>query len=524
MRIRDYDIIGFGDEVPGVLALVSAAREFRRRQGRHPRTLLLIMGSAHYGIGGHLVRGRLAYLDRSHIAPALRRAHGLPTFGEPAAIYTEFLQRSGVRQIALDPGHASYALQQMLSEVRADILSLARIAKVHKEGNRITGIELARGELYRGRQFIDSTVNAELAKHAGARRWQGFGTFGLPDSELPVGFVFETRGITIGQLQWFEEQFLKRFANTSDRAAQEYLRVAAGGDPQLAQSLRDRLVDGSGRLRTMYVGPDFADVRAPALSIAYQSFRGKKLDLQTSLTILDQPNIAILGRDRLSWNALLHYTSGREAEDLASNAAQPTPDMREEMAQVERWLRSIGANFVTPAQELYIRHAGNVIDVVQPLSGAQMLAGGLPADEALGTFAYYFDVRGGIRGIGSKALAAGFQSVSFGLPTFNYGIRHAQLYSVPNLAVVSPGSGFTGFASSAGRIVEFNVGVGQGIGIAAAIALEQNRDLSTVTNQEIRAVLQATNRLPKRYGQGSAEATKLASFESTLAPGEAAIA
>ncbi|NJL01591.1 MAG: FAD-dependent oxidoreductase [Spirulinaceae cyanobacterium SM2_1_0] len=524
MLTRDYDIIGFGDEVPGVLALVSAAREFQRRQGRYPRTLLLIMGSAHYGIGGHLVRGRLAYLDRSHLAPALRRAHGLSTFGEPATIYSEFLQRAGVRQIALDPGHASYALRQMLSEVKADILSLARIATVYKDGDRLETIELARGERYRAQQFIDSTVNAELAKHAGARRWQGFGTFGLPESELPVSLVFETHGITIGQLQWFEQQFLKRFANLNDRVAQGYLRVAAGNDQQLEQTLRDRLVDDNGRLRTMYVGPDFADVRAPALSIAYQSFRGKKLDLQSSLTILDQPNIAILGRDRLSWNALLHYTSGQEAEALASNAAQPSADILEEMRHVERWLRSIGASFVTPARELYIRHAGNVIDVVQPLSGAQMLAGGIPAAEALGSFAYYFDVRGGIRGIGSKALELGFASVSFGLPTFNYGIRHAQLTTVPNLAVISPGSGFTGFASSAGRIVEFNVGVGQGIGIAAAIALEQNRNLATVTNLEVRAVLEATDRLPKIYGQGNQESAVLANFERALAPGASVIA
>ncbi len=524
MRIRDYDIIGFGDEVPGVLALVAAGREFRRRQGRYPRLLLLLMGSAHYGLGGHLVRGRLSYLDRSHVATSLRTQHQLPTFGDPAAIYTEFLQRAGVRQIALDPGHGSFALQQMLSEVGADILSLARIAKVHKEGDRLTGIELVRGELYRARQFIDSTVNAELAKHAGARRWQGFGTFGLPDSELPVSLVFETQGITIGQLQWFEEQFLRRFANPQDREAQNYLRVAAGRDDQLEKSLRSRLTEGNGRLRTMYVGPDFADVRAPGLSIAYQSFRGKKLDLQSSLTILDQPNIAILGRDRLSWNALLHYATGSEAEALASNAAQPSPPILEEMRQVERWLRSIGASTVMPAKELYIRHAGNVIDVVQPFSGAQMLAGGLPESEALGSFAYHFDVRGGIRGIGSKALELGFNSVSFGLPTFNYGIRHAQLRTVPNLAVVSPGSGFTGLASSAGRIVEFNVGVGQGIGIAAAIALEQNRPLASVTNQEVRAVLQATNRLPKLYGQGSQESSLLARFEQALATGGGAIA
>ncbi|HEY9655507.1 MAG TPA: hypothetical protein V6C50_08435, partial [Crinalium sp.] len=91
-----YDVIGFGDEVPGVLALVSAAREYRRRTGKALRTLLMFKGNSLEGVGGHLVRGGLAYLDRCTIPANIRQAYQLPTFGEPSAIYQEFLQRSGV--------------------------------------------------------------------------------------------------------------------------------------------------------------------------------------------------------------------------------------------------------------------------------------------------------------------------------------------------------------------------------------------------------------------------------------------
>ena len=42
---RTYDIICFGDEVPGLLAIVSAAREFRRRTGKNPRTLVMFKGN-----------------------------------------------------------------------------------------------------------------------------------------------------------------------------------------------------------------------------------------------------------------------------------------------------------------------------------------------------------------------------------------------------------------------------------------------------------------------------------------------
>ena len=66
---RSYDVIGFGDEVPGVLALVSAAREYRRCTGKALRTLLMFKGNSQEGVGGHLVRGGLAYLDRCSLPP-----------------------------------------------------------------------------------------------------------------------------------------------------------------------------------------------------------------------------------------------------------------------------------------------------------------------------------------------------------------------------------------------------------------------------------------------------------------------
>jgi hypothetical protein len=147
-----------------------------------------------------------------------------------------------------------------------------------------------------------------------------------------------------------------------------------------------------------------------------------------------------------------------------------------------------------------------------------MLKGGVSPQEALGTFAYHFDVRGGIPGIGIKASEKGFTSVSFPPPTFNIGIRHAQIQDVPNLAVVSPASGFKGFAPAAGRIVEFNSAVGQGLGIAAIIALLSGKNLADVTNLEVRKVLVETGQIPRVFGVAKAvEAAKLEQFETAIA-------
>ena len=515
---RSYDLIGFGDEVPGILSLVAAAREFRRRSGKLPRSLLMFKGNSQLGVGGLLVRGGLAYLDRANIPADVKQSLGLPTFGEASALYREFLQRSQVNQIALDPRLADPALRQMLSEANVDLLSRVEVKSVLRDGQILAGIRLANGEMYLGKQFIDSTVNAELAQMAGVRKLQGFGTFGLPESELPVTLVFETEGLKVDRLKQIELDYLKRLTNPNDIEAQRYIQIAAGGDSRLADQLRQGFRDDRGNLNTMFVGADHIDLRCRALPIVYHAFRGKKMVLQESGMILDQANIAVLPGGRLSWNALLCYVTGSQAEALARNGAKPTAEMMQEIDFLDRFFKSLGATAVRPAAELYIRHAGNITGVVEPLSGAKMLAGAIPATEALGTFGYPLDVRGGITGLGNRAVKAGISSISFHTPPlFNVGIQHALVQAIPNLAIVSPGSGFDGYACAAGRIVEFNVAVGQGVGIAASLALLSGRNLATIANLEVRQVLEQTGQLPRIYGRSyMSEAIRLQEFEKIL--------
>lgn len=514
---RNYDIIGYGDEVPGILAVVSAAREYRRRTSRYPSVLLMSKGPGPQGIGGHLVRGRLAYLDRSQLPLSLRQRLNLPTFGEPPTLYRELLNSAGVQTVALDPTQASQTLETMRRQAGVDLLTSVNLETCLKQGNKITGIALKRGETYRAKQFIDATVNAELAQAAGAGIFPGFATFGLPDSELSVTLVFETQGLSPARLKQVEDIYLRRFTNLSDREAQNWLQAAAGFDNNLATQLRQDMRGTNGVIKGMFEGNDYIDVRAPALSVAYHSFRGKPFSLSKSGSLLDKANIAKLSRNRLVWNALLFDVNASQANALALNNAQPTEAMLEEMNFVEQWFRSLGATAVTPASELYIRHAGNISKAVTPLSGTQMLKGGVPTDEGLGTFGYGFDIRGGIQGLGERANSQGFSSLSFGQPIFNIGIGHALLKDVPNLAVVSPASGFEGFAASAGRIVEHNAGVGQGVGIAAVIALLENRELAEITNAQVQRVMALTNKLPRLYGQTiPREVAKLEAFEMAL--------
>ncbi|HEY9639135.1 MAG TPA: FAD-dependent oxidoreductase [Coleofasciculaceae cyanobacterium] len=514
---RSYDFIGFGDEVPGILALISAAREYRRRIGSYPKSVVMLRGNAQDGIGGHIVRGRLAYLDRSCIPPTTRQSEYLGDFGDPPAIYKEFLQRAGVVKVAIDPGNANMALRQMMSEAGVDILSNAKIDAVLKDGQKIAGLQLSRGETFLGKQFIDSTVNAELAQRAGVKKLPGFASLGLPNSELSVTLVFETQGLSPQTLQAIELSYLKRLNNPADAEAQQWLNIAAGSDASLAQMLRNSLTRAYGQLNTLDIGTDYIDVYSRALSIAYHSFRGTKHYLPESKAILDNPNIAVLPGNRLFWNALLFFVDATQAEVLARNGAKPTAEMLKEFGWIEKWLKSLGATSVKVAPELYIRHAGNIVGAVEPLSGAQMIAGGVSANQALGTFGYMFDTRGGIVGLWQRATNVGVKKFAFKAPLLNVGMRHALIKNVPNLAVISPASGFEGSASAVGRIVEFNVAVGQGVGIAAAIALLNNRNLSEITNEEVRNVLAQTGKLSKTYGKyDPAETSSMSDFEKRM--------
>ncbi|MEA5593871.1 FAD-dependent oxidoreductase [Rivularia sp. UHCC 0363] len=249
--VKEYDIICFGDEVSGVLSLVCASREYYRRTGKYPRSLLLFKGNSQLGIGGHLVRGGLSYLDRSAVPISIRQQYDLDTFGDSPAIYQEFLQRSGVYQIALNPQDANITLRQMLQEIRADILSNAEIKSVIKDGKKITGIKLTRSETYTAKQFIDCTVNAELAQFAGVKKLKGFETFGLPDSELSVTLTFETKGLTVDKLKRIEYEYLEGFTDTANTQFQNLINIAAGNNAEFADYLRKNLIDENENLKTM---------------------------------------------------------------------------------------------------------------------------------------------------------------------------------------------------------------------------------------------------------------------------------
>ncbi|MGF1480024.1 MAG: FAD-dependent oxidoreductase [Cyanophyceae cyanobacterium] len=492
---RQYDVIVFGDEVPGVMTAVKVKRELEQKTGT-AKVALITEGDTDKGIGGHLVRGGLAYLDRNQSPPGLREELG--TFGATSQLYQEFLDVTGTDAVALDRFRAAQAFNYLFWKEQIALIDDVELETVATANQFVCSLTTSHHGSFVASQFIDATQGGKLAEISGVEMAMGFAQLGLPDSSLSVGWVFEAYG-SIEQLKQIEAELIERFLDNNDRQAQNWLATATGNDPDQLAYFERSLTNRYGQPATLYqVTPDSADVRSLALSAGYHGCVGTLFNLRKTPAVLDRANVAVLS-DRLSINALLFDVSATQARELSHNGSQPTAQMREIADQVATCFQRLGFQRIEFMDELYIRNVGQIAASLDDLTATKMADGGVPAAEALGTFAYHFDFRGGIAGLDEKMADAGIHDIdTFLMPIFNYGFRHTLPVEYQNLAVLGPASGFGGLGTTAGRIVEFNISVGEGLAIAAAIAIAEGRSLHTVTNQEVKQALGYT---PRIYGR-----------------------
>lgn len=508
-NVKAYDVIVFGDQVPGVMTAIQVKRELRKRN-QSARVALITEGDTTEGIGGHLVRGGLGYLDRNQVPPDMRSKLG--NFAAASPLYKEFLNITGTQTIALDRFKADTAFKRTLAQEKVDVIGKVKLQSVTTTAKTVCSLTTTSNGTFAARQFVDATQGGKFAKTAGVKLLPGFAALGLPDSSLSVGLVFETYGLTIEQLRQLEAKLIRRLQNSNDSVAQTWLKIASGDDQEHRQAILATLATSSGEPATLYQStPDSADVRSLAFSTAFHG--GTNSTILSAKETLDRANIAVL-RDRLSFNAVLFYVDAKSAIALSDGGAKPEAYMLEFATNVQTFFRGLGANRVEIMSELYIRSTDQIANPVEELSSTRMTQGGVPADEALGTFSYHLDVRGGIKGLGARAATAGIKSIDFHyMPTFNYGFRHTLPKDRENLAVLSPASGFGGLGEAAGRIVEFNVSVGEGLAIAVAKAIVEKRSLHTIQNREVR---QAIGYTPTIYGRSTESFHTVFLLEKTL--------
>ncbi len=508
-QVQNYDVIVFGDEIPGVMTALHLSHQI---QGG--RIALVTEADLSKGLGGHLVRGGLAYLDRNQVPADVRRQLRIDRFEPSSQLYAEFLKLTETKEIALDRYRATQVLSQALQRARVEVIDKVQVLSVQTNATQVQSFLTAKHGLFTAKYFVDCTQGGKLATMAGVRFYQGFDSLGLPNSSLALGLVIEVYGLNINQLRDSESRMIQRFLDSKDAEAQKWMEVATGGDPDLRRSIFNSWMSNN-KILPLYQGTiDSADVRSSALGAAFHGMNGLVYDLRKAKMLLDRANIAIFA-DHLSLNSLLFYADGKTSRELSFNGGKPTLEMLNVANKVANFYKSLGAKEVRIMDELYIRSAGAIAKSMDDLTATKMARGGVSTAEALGTFTYHLDVRGGITGMGLRALKLGIPKLNLHvhMPTFNYGFRHTLPVERDNLSVLSPASGFGGLGIAAGRIVEFNISVGEGLAIAVAKALREDRSLHSITNQEVRQNLSFP---PLVYGRPSPNYENIKYIETVL--------
>ena len=466
---RRFDVIVVGDEPAGVMTALELHRQLRDLAGvRHPRIALLHNDALDAPIGGTISRSGLAYLDRNQVPADLRSGHAL--FAPSSALYRRFLHLSGVRMIAVDPTRAARSFTRALKATGIPVLPDAQLRGVTLERRRLCSLESARYGSLGAAYVVDASLGADLAHQAGVPFISGLGPPGLTRDSIALGWVFEVYGLPLEAVREAEASLTERILDPQDDEAQRWLALwpEYRGRAARHQLLAD-LLDPLGRPLLAYGATvDSADQQSPVFAIAFHGQSGIQPRSPRWSVRLDPANIALLP-GRLSFNALIFHNDAAQNRLVLAGHGRPLPWMQTAAIAVTRFFRRLGASRVVWMPELYIRSADEIAHPLQPLSASLMARGGVPAAEALGTFTYPLDFRGGLS-----------RFVPPARPTFNFSYRHTLPRELANLAVLGPAAGYGGLGEGAGRIIELNISVGQGLATAIALAWPQQLPLAAV--------------------------------------------
>ncbi len=458
-----YDVIVYGDELPGVCAAIWA----KKALGSDSKVVLVRPNASDALLGGLLTRGGLAYLDFDKTP----RWYDQPY----SQCFIEFLDKAEVVASCVHPVRGDRAIREMLAEAGVLLLSNAPLRPVVTEGRIEYAQVLGYNSRLKADSFIDATQNAELAVAAGMPYYRGYESQSpeLATSTLATSIVPIVKGLTIEELRSIEAKIHNDFPLTEQIVDSIY----AEEDPQTAGFWL------SGFLQPLYQSyEDGYYFKSIAIGAAYHLDRGQPFSLEGFFW--DKANVCELDDEMLSWNGFLFKYDVDSVMDIEEKGYQLTPEMVEEMAHVEEWLQRHTDNpnveSIFPP-EVYVRHSISVRDVVDPLSGQEILDGGTLPEQSIGTFSYDFDFRGGVDGLSIPIPP---------LPQYNFGIEHGLAKNIDNLAVTGRSAGYEGIAVSVGRINTVNVYHGQALGVAAALAKNTGVSLNSIRSAEVRQTLE----------------------------------
>ena len=473
---KNFDIVIYGDELQGICAAIWA----KKTLGSTSKVVLIRSNSDNQPLGGLLTRSGLAYLDYDKTPGWQYRPY--------SQCFVNFLKKAKVVEACVAPELAAKAMKEMLEAAGIVVISNAPITP-YVENKNIKFVQINHTNIrIKSAVFIDTTQDAELARKAGVPYTLGFASQNpkLRDETIATSIVPTVTGLSIYELQKLEAKILY------DRQLMTKIKTKI----QTEQAPVDaKFTLTKFRLPTIKTYQDGYINRSIALGGAYHLHRKHSFNLDLSpLFLFDKLNICRLSQRELSLNGFLFKYDTQKVRQIELNQFKPTQEMITEMNELEAWLRKMSGKDVKVVMpsEVYIRHSLNITDVVDPLTGKEILQGGTSAENSIGTFSYEFDFRGGIKDLGISYLPR---------PRYNFGIESALAKNVNNLAVVGRSSGYVGIAVAVSRIQTMSIYQGQAIGVAAAIANQKAVPLNQITSAEVRQKLEnLTGRQTKLRG------------------------
>ncbi len=475
-----FDLIVVGDEVESIITAVSAARcGLRVAVVRRSKSIL----------GGLSTRGGLNYMDIT------------PEYKSP--LFSEFLKKASVKRVALDASQGHQVLQNMLSDSNVTLISGAEAFAHYNElesGWELSFEDSSQTQI-QAPILIDATPDADVARQLERPYTVGLGhIFGPTHNFLGVSPVFRMAGLDRHELINFERSLRERL---------NMFHLLEQALPHHPVALRRELLE-----RPVYSPDDmdYIDILNPIIGIAFHHWRqdqktkNQKTSRITSYSdaqiTIDGFNTARLSDDTLGFNglvmrindfdALLAYSQGSPHWPEALTGA--LNDFCQFLQAEGGFVKAEAIQLILP-EELYVRQTLNM-HAQEMMTAEKAIRGGVSADDAIGTFSYWLD----LRGITFTEFFPNHRPLP--KPVFNVGLgvcfphnpNHSQ--HLKHFAFVGRSAGYSPIGQGACRIVQHNAMLGEALGICAALAFKSRQALHQIDAQSIRSIIEERSKNP----------------------------
>ena len=465
---HDVHIVVLGDELESLLTAISIAQHTEKS------TAVAVLRQSNGLLGGLSTRGALSYMDLT------------PEFMSPQL--GAFLKQAGLKRVALHAETADAMLHQLLKHHNIELFSdVGKLFPVLNQAtHHLTGVCTKLGEkfvTFPADFIVDATPDLNFSRTCGVPYIKGLGgVFGSTEPELNtlgVSPVFRIDGITYEQLQTFEAIL------RADEKTPNLLKTLC---PWMTEEQREDLL-----VRPTYAPAesDYVDVLNPIIGLHFhQWYYGESVPYELASFWIDGANVSRLSDGTLGFNGLIGRLINLKAQLEASEEGLPVPpQFLGVLEDVEAFFKEVGGFVevkILPPDELYIRQTVQC-QAEQILSATDLFSGGVPAEEAVGTFSYWLDFRGVHPWLAYPDLHP------LPKPVFNVGLSaqfpKAESQLPQNLAFISRAAGYSPLAQGACRIVQHNCLVGEALGIAIAESIAQQVHPKDIAPAVIRAKL-----------------------------------